>query len=224
MELFWINGLVKVLLICILITVTFIVTRRDILSLMTSYRIQSLFLAFLAMVLYFQEQTMTLLFVALLTLVSKVFIIPWMFKKVQATMKIHRDVEFHYLTPVSSMLVSMFIILGVYSAFYQLQGLIGDELFFLGAILGISLTFMGLVIVFSRKKAITKIIGYLTMENGVVLFSLFVTELPFIIEILVILDLIMLVLLVTLLAFGLDASVEEFHYKLHHWFRREEKP
>ena len=74
---------------------------------------------------------------------------------------------------------------------------------------------MGMLVIFSRKTAITKIVGYLVMENGVLLFSLFFAELPMIVEILIILDLIMLILIATILAFGIDSTLEQFHEKIN---------
>ena len=72
-----------------------------------------------------------------------------------------------------------------------------------------------MIVIFTRKQTLTDIVGYLTMENGVVLFSLFLTELPLIIEILIIIDLIMLTLIATVLAFGIDSTIEEFHARLN---------
>ena len=62
---------------------------------------------------------------------------------------------------------------------------------------------MGMLVIFSRKRIITKIVGYLTMENGVLLFGIFMAELPFIVELLIIIDLIILVILAAVLAFGI---------------------
>jgi hydrogenase-4 component E len=72
---------------------------------------------------------------------------------------------------------------------------------------------MGMLVVFSRKRVITKALGYLSMENGVLMFGLFVTELPFIIEVLIIIDLIILVILTTIMAVGMDSSIEEYRQK-----------
>jgi hydrogenase-4 component E len=85
----------------------------------------------------------------------------------------------------------------------------------LGATVGVSIVFMGMLVIFTRKQTLTNIVGYLTMENGVVLFSLFLTELPLIIEFLIIIDLIMLTLIATILAFGIDSTIEEFHARLN---------
>jgi hydrogenase-4 component E len=62
------------------------------------------------------------------------------------------------------------------------------------------------------------------MENGVVLFSLFLTELPLLIEVLIIVDLVMLTLLATILAFGIDSTIEEFHARLNPFQNPHKKP
>ncbi len=86
-----------------------------------------------------------------------------------------------------------------------------------------SIVFMGMIVIFTRKQTITNIVGYLTMENGVVLFSLFLTELPLLIEVLIIVDLIMLTLIATILAFGIDSTIEEFHARLDPFHSSEKK-
>ena len=66
-------------------------------------------------------------------------------------------------------------------------------------------------------------VGYLTMENGILLFGLFMAELPFIIELLIIVDLIIFILLATILAFGIESTEEDFRRKLNiftGWFKK----
>ena len=138
--------------------------------------------------------------------------------KVQKKLNIKRDVQFHFLSPITSLIASIFIILFVYLSFAPLISELNrfdSSLFFLGATVGISIVFMGMIVIFTRKQTLTNIVGYLTMENGVVLFSLFLTELPLLIEILIIIDLIMLTLIATILAFGIDSTIEEFHARLN---------
>ncbi len=124
--------------------------------------------------------------------------------------------------PVTSLIASIVIILFVYLSFSSLLSELNrfnSSLFFLGATVGMSIVFMGMIVIFTRKQTITNIVGYLTMENGVVLFSLFLTELPLLIEILIIVDLIMLTLIATILAFGIDSTIEEFHARLNPFYQ-----
>ncbi len=214
------DNLIKVFINLILATAAIIIVKRDMISLIGTYSIQSILLVLLAMLLYLEDGSSLLIYLAILTLVSKVLIIPWFMKKIQKKLNIKRDVEFHYLTPTSALFASIFIVLAVYVFLSRvLAELELSNVFFLGATVGISLTFMGMIIVFSRKQTITNIIGYLTMENGVLLFSMFLAELPMIIEVLILVDLIMLTLMATLLAFGINSSIEEFHEKINPFTR-----
>ena len=120
------------------------------------------------------------------------------------------------------MMVSILLILLVYISFSQaLRDLYTENsLFFLGSVIGVSLMLMGLIAIFSRQLAITKVIGYLSMENGVLLFGLFVTELPFITEFIIMVDLVILVLLTTILTVGMDSTIEAYMSRLkefHIW-------
>ncbi len=208
--------MINILLILIVATASFVLTTRNIRSLITTYAIQSLLLAAIAVARYEHERSIELLLLALMTLLLKVFVIPAFLRRVHESMTVKRDVGFHYLQPVFAMIAGMLIFLALYSLLSQfapLLGLTNDALF--GAVLGISLMFMGLIVIFTRLEALTDIVGYLTMENGVLLSSLFFQELPFILEILVLLDLVMLIVVATLLAFGIDATLEKFHEKLH---------
>lgn len=210
------DNLVKLLIDAILVTAAVIIVKRDVLSLISTYSVQSFLLVALSLVLYSENGSAPLLYLAALTLISKVIIIPRFMKRVQEKLNIRRDVEFRYLSPTGALFASIFIILLVYGFLSKvLAELSMSNVFFLGATIGISLTFMGMIIIFSRKQTITNIVGYLTMENGVLLFSLFIAELPLIIEVLIIVDLIILTLLATLLAFGIDSTIERFHSKLN---------
>ena len=97
-----------------------------------------------------------------------------------------------------------------------------DSLFSLGAVIGVSLAMLGMLVIFSRKKIVTKAVGYLMMENGVLLFGLFIAELPFIIELFIIVDLVIFILLATVLSMGIDSTEEDFNRKLNDltkWFK-----
>lgn len=212
----FLEDMIRILFVFVLITAAFTLFTRNIASLLTVYAVQSLLLVLISSSLYLIEGSQTLLAIAVLTFVSKVLLIPIFINLIGEKIKISRDLEFNYLEPTASLLVSMGLILLSYvflSGFFN-EFILG-KLFFMGAVIGLSLTLMGMLVIFSRKKVITKVIGYLTMENGVLLFGIFVADLPFIIEILIVIDLMILVLLTTILAIGLDSTREEYHQRLH---------
>ncbi|MHB8162752.1 MAG: hydrogenase subunit [Methanoregula sp.] len=218
-------GIIRILFVCIIITAAYIISTRNLLSVVSVYALQSLTLVGIALALWSLEGSLILLAIAGVTFVSKVIIIPYFIATIQEKIRIKRDIEFHYLNPTTSLLISMALMLVIYMALVRiLEGTPAREsLFFFGAVLGISLMLMGMMVTFSRKRAITKVLGFLSMENGVLLFGMFVTELPFIIEFLIIIDLIILVILTTILSVGIDSTLEDYHKRLHRFHLLEEE-
>jgi len=212
-----IQGIIRILLVCVIITAAYIISTRNLLSLVSMYSAQSITLVCLALALYALELAPVLLAIALVTFLSKALIIPYFIATIQEKIRIKRDIEFHFLSPTSSLVLSMVLMLVVYMAFTRILPVspVRENLFFFGAVIGISLMLMGMMVMLSRKRAITKVLGFLTMENGVLLFGMFVTELPLIIEFLIIIDLIILVLLTTILTVGIDSTLEDYHKRLH---------
>jgi len=209
------DDLIKLLLVLVLGSAALIITQRSLVSLFSIYAIQSALLAVIAVLLFVSEGTGSLIFMAILTVVSKVVIIPIFLRRLLSVMPIKRDLEFRYLTPIGSIVLSTALFFVVYQAFGALSdSLQVSRLFILGAVIGVSLALMGMMVIMSRRKVVTKIIGYLSMENGVLLFSLFIAEMPFIIEVLIVVDLLMIIVLSAVLAFGIDSSVEVFHKRL----------
>ncbi|MFA6225206.1 MAG: hydrogenase subunit [Methanoregula sp.] len=207
-------SIIRILFVCIIIIAAYIISTRNLLTVVSVYSLQSLTLVGIALALWSLEGSIVLLEIAVVTLISKVIIIPYFIATIQEKIRIKRDIEFHFLSPTTSLILSMALMLVIYMALGRIiPG--RDNLFFFGAVLGISLMLMGMMVTFSRKRTITKVLGFLSMENGVLLFGMFVTELPFIIEFLIIIDLIILVILTTILSVGIDSTLEDYHKRLH---------
>jgi hydrogenase-4 component E len=215
--------LIKILFVLILGTASLIIMQKTLSALFSMYGLQSLLIALMALILFTQNGSVILLALAVVTIITKVIIIPYMLNKVRKDSGLQRDGEFRYLTPVGAILVGIGIIFVVYNAFNQVSALSPDTLFFLGAVIGVSLALIGMLVIFSRKKVVTKTVGYLVMENGILIFSLFLAELPLIIELLIIIDLIIFIMLATILAFGIESTEEDFKRKLNifsTWLRK----
>jgi hydrogenase-4 component E len=215
--------LIKILFVLILGTGSLIIMQKTLSSLFSIYGLQSFFIALIAAILFHEKGSYVLLVLAIITIATKVIIIPYMLNRIRRDSGINRDSEFRYLTPVTAIVVGIVLIFVVYYSFSRVLQLSSDNLFFLGAVIGVSLTLMGMLVIFSRQKVVTKVVGYIMMENGVLLFGLFMAELPLIIELLIIVDLIIFVLLSTVLAFGIETTEEKFHSKLNaftDWFKK----
>lgn len=219
-------SLLRISLVLVLISAAYLLTTRNLSTLVRTYAGQSLLLVFIATLIGIIEQNTLLLLVGAITLVSKVIGIPWFITIIRRKIRISQDLTFRYLQPAGALVVSILLILLVYICFSRILTDLSAEnsLFFLGSVIGVSLMLMGLIAIFCRQLAITKVIGYLSMENGVLLFGLCVTELPFITEFTIMVDLIILVLLTTILTVGMDSSIESYMSRLrefHLWSEEE---
>jgi len=215
--------IIKILFVLILGTASLIISQKTLSSLFTSYGAQSLLIAVISFVLYTESGSVVLLALAILTIITKVIIIPYMLNRVRLNNAMKRDIQFRYLTPVTSIIGSILLVFVVYTCFSRIFQISQDSLLFMGAVIGVSLTLIGMMVIFSRKRVVTKTVGYLMMENGILLFGVFVAELPFIIEMLIIVDLIIFIILAVILAFGIESTESEFRMRLNmftDWFKK----
>ena len=217
------DELLKICIILFVVLTVVIISRRNLISLIDTYAILSFVLSIIAFIFFLAERSDVFLYTAILTIISKSIFIPILLKKTQKNMKIYTDVDYHYLQPISSIFLSLLIIISGFFIFANVKSFLGlSPFYYFGVIMGFSLVLIGFMIIFSRRKIITKIIGYLIMENGVVLLSLFIGEMPLLIEVLVLMDLLVLVAIISILGFGMDSSMTEFHKRLnpfHQWIR-----
>jgi len=214
--------MIRICLILVLVSGGFLLSSRNLKKLVRTYQFQSFLLVVIAICLGVRADNMVLLFVAALTLISKVIGIPACISYIQKRMCIQQDLKFSYLKPPGALMLSTCIILLVYLCFGRILKTLysANSLFFVGAVVGVSLVLMGLIAVCTRKMAISKVMGYLSMENGVLAFGLFVTELPFFIEFVIIIDLIIVVLLTSIMTIGIDSSIEDYKSRMqefHLW-------
>ena len=130
-----VGSLAQILIVLVLATAAIIIMKRDVRSLIKTYAFQSLLLAAMALLFFVETGILTLLYMAVIILVSKVWVIPHFMGVVQKRLNIQRDVKFHFLSPVTSLLVSIVIILFVYLSFSTLLSELNrfdSSLFFLG--------------------------------------------------------------------------------------------
>jgi hydrogenase-4 component E len=85
----------------------------------------------------------------------------------------------------------------------------GSRIVIASATASISLLFSGLIMMLTRRLALSQIIGFITLENGVYLFALTQTDgLPILIEMAVFIDILGAVMLSGVLIFNIKRSFE----------------
>jgi hydrogenase-4 component E len=129
-----------------------------------------------------------ILVMALAAVAVKGWLIPYLFRRALRKVAIHREVEPKVGTSVSLMLCA----LGTGLSMILANNLPLREGTPNGILLPASLStlFTGFLLLVSRGKAITQVVGYLVLENGIYLFGLLlVEEMPLLVETGILLDL-----------------------------------
>jgi hydrogenase-4 component E len=128
-----------------------------------------------------------LVFLAVVTLTAKGIVLPWLLRRAMREAGVQREIE-----PIvgysASVLIGM-VLLGLsFIIFMPLKTTMPQQsAFLLPSALFTTLT--GLLMIVSRKNALTQVAGYLVMENGVYAFgSALAVEEPLLVEMGVLLD------------------------------------
>lgn len=122
-------------------------------------------------------------------ILAKGIIIPWLLAGAIAKARISREME-PYLGYVPTLLIGA-VLTGLSFIFAERLPLAPEHQGLLFVPAAIATLLSGFLLLVARRKAISQVIGYLMMENGIFLFGLLLTEaMPVMVEAGVLLDLI----------------------------------
>ncbi|GAB6179888.1 hypothetical protein JCM14036_12070 [Desulfotomaculum defluvii] len=162
---------------------------------------QSVIVALACLIIGLKTGEIHMYIAAILTAVIKVGLIAYALWKVASQLKHEREIanfNFSFLMAILSIIASY----GFVSK--ELPNVSGDTL---GA--AISLTVIGLLLIMARRQAIMQVVGLITMENGLYLLGLSITNgLPLIIELGIFFDILVAVLVLVILTHRLKHSFE----------------
>ncbi len=147
------------------------------------------FLLFLLVIIDIREiNWLNIAFLSLETLIIKAIVIPYFLLRVIRKNEISREVE-PYISQFYSLLIACGIfIFGFIAAFWSAK--IGASIRPLYFGMSIVLIIASLFLIINRKRIITHILCYMTLENGIFLLSLSVAnEMPMLVNMGVLLDL-----------------------------------
>lgn len=173
-----------------------------------TYAIQSVVVAFSILSIGIYSGAVDLYVSAFLTLLIKGLIIPFALFKTIDEMKIQREIK-SYINITNSLLIISAIIIATFiiTRYINLGGEIVSEKIFP---ISLSVMFVGAFIMISRKKPITQLIGFLTLENGLMLAATSVTYgMPLIVEIGIFFDLIVGVSMAALIIHHINQTVDD---------------
>ena len=191
----------------VLIFGIFLLWRRSLSSYISSFRWQSAVLAIvIAMIGYFGKDP-ELYLVAAFTFVLKAVIMPYYLERMRSRLAVTRETE-PYVNYASSLIVAGLLVLLAYTITRPLI-LVSTLPTRSGIPLAMGLIFVGFFVILSRKKALTQIVGFLVLENGIVLLAALATfGIPLIVEIGVFLDVLMGFLVMQVLVYQINDTFE----------------
>lgn len=187
--------MITLLILIFIITLFYAAISGRMFVLIDLLMVQGLLLFGIAFIELREMNIVNLIFVLLETLVFKAIGVPYFLKRTIKKNNIKREVE-PYISGFNSLLiVSLLIIMSFILSFYMHEKFY-RIIYFTAAFSAIS---TGLFLIVSRKKIITHIIGYVILENGIVMLSFSIgNEMPMTVNAGILLD-----LLVSVLLFGL---------------------
>jgi len=164
------------------------------------FALQSLMLTAIATIIAYFHNATHVYWVAGLTLLGKVFFLPWLLNRLVRRIQIHQEIEPLLNSTASMLLCGGFTLLGYIVArpFTSLERLGNNTL-------GIAITLLltGFFLMFNRRKAITQVLALLTVENGVMLAAVALTTygMPLVVELGIFFDVMVAVMVLGILVY-----------------------
>ena len=169
------------------------------------FALQSLLLAGIAAVVGYAYGAWHVYAVALLTILGKVFFLPWRLDRLVRQIEIDQEIRPFVNMPASMLICGALTVLAYVVArpITSLERLGSNTL-----AVAIALLLTGFFLMINRRKAITQVLAILTMENGVMLAAIALTTygMPLVVEIGVFFDVVVAVMVLAILVFRIRES------------------
>ena len=168
---------------------------------------QSAALAVIFVIIGYFAHDPELYFVAAVLFILKVLVLPRYLERMDKRFGDQRELQ-PYVNVVTSLMLSGLLVLLAYVVARPLV-LVSDLPTRGGLPLAMGLVFVGLFVVIIRKKALTQIVGFLVMENGIALLAVLATfGIPIIVELGVFLDVLMGFLVMQVFVYHIHSTFE----------------
>src|SRR5947207_5922412 len=195
-----------------LVTSFLLIIRASLAGQVRMFAVQSAVLSVLAAVVALFGNSMELLGVAVVLAVVKVVIIPKVFNRAIAKIGIQRSVAPYLGTSATLGVCAVLVIFAFYvmapvTAANRLPTVDGIPLAFAAVLIGLFMTV-------NRKRALTQILGFLMLENGIFLTALLATYgIPLIVEMGVFLDVLVAVLILEVFIYRIKENFDSIEVK-----------
>jgi hydrogenase-4 component E len=181
--------------------------RRGVTAYVTAFMWQSMVLAVVTAIVGYYGDDHELYWVAAGLYLLKVVAIPRLLKRMERRFAVERELE-PYVNTATSLVISGLLVLFGYAITRPLVAL-SQLPTRAGMPLAMGLVLVSLFVVISRKKALTQVVGFLMLENGLALLAVLGTYgIPLIVELGVFLDVLMGFLVMQIFIYQIHETFE----------------
>jgi hydrogenase-4 component E len=181
--------------------------RRGVTAYITAFKWQSIVLSALTVVVGYFGDDHELYWVAAALVALKVVVIPRLLRRMERRFAAERELQPYVNTPTSLVIAGLLVLFG-YAISRPLVAL-SQLPTRAGMPLAMGLVLVSLFVVISRKKALTQVVGFLMLENGLALLAVLGTYgIPLIVELGVFLDLLMGFLVMQIFIYQIHETFE----------------
>lgn len=200
------SKLMQLIIELILVSTFMILGSTRLYSCVRAFGIQSFLLAFVAGIVAYSTGKNDIYLIAILTLIIKAIVIPYIFLYIIKEIKVKREIELYVNISPSLIIGGVLVVI----SYYLIRSIsIISELSSLSLSVSMSLVSIGLFIMISRKKALMQMLGILIMENGLFLGAISLTNgMPLIVELGIFFDVLIGVLIMGILIFRINKTFE----------------
>ena len=200
------SNIMQLFIALILVSTFMILGSTRLYSCVRAFGIQSFLLACVATGVGISTGKIDLYIVALLTLIIKAAVIPYIFIYIIHEIKVKREIDL-YVGISPSLIIGGILVVISYYLIRSISVITELSSFALSA--SMSLVSIGLFIMISRKKAIMQMLGILIMENGLFLGAISLTNgMPLLVELGIFFDVLIGVLIMGILIFRINKTFE----------------
>ncbi len=188
-------------------------TQRRILSLINLFALQGVVLVLSTLVVAYSTNQSHLYYSALLTLVLKVLLLPWIMHRLIRALNVRWDVETLINIP-ATMLIGIVLVIFAFNLATPISQIAGTVT---KSTIGIATAciLLAFLMMITRRKAVSQVIGFLAMENGLFLAATSATYgMPMVVELGIALDVLVATLLFGVFFFHIRETFESLD--IHH--------
>ena len=188
------------------------VGQRWLVSSIRIFAVQSFLLAAIAGIIAYFNHANHIYVAAFLTLVIKAGLLPWLLEGLVKKIRIRREIEPLINAPLSILISGCLTLVGyvVASSFYHPEETAGRAALGHNTLaVAIALFLIGFFTMLNRRKALTQVLGLLSLENGLFLAAISLTYgMPLVVELGIFFDVLVAVLVLGILVFRIREAFD----------------